>query len=276
MNDIRPPATDHWQRHAATWQHFGSPLRPCDADVRWVESALHAIQPGVEQAVLLGVTPELANMQWPASARVLAVDQNPEMIRQLWLPSPPKNGRVVCGDWQRTPLENASVDAVVGDGVLVFFKQPSGAEVFLAEIARLLSLQGRFLLRAYVRPPQQESLAQLHAALAAGFNGSFHAYKWRLAMALQPSLAVGVKPADIWRAWREWVPSAALLHDATGWSPEQIETIEAYRDSQATYYFPTLDELCQLLGRYFEIDDLYIPPYELGERCPLFSLKPLP
>jgi len=276
MNDIRPPATDHWQRHAATWQHFGSPLRPCAIDVQWVESAVHTIRPGVDQAVLLGVTPELAHMRWPEDARLLAVDQNPEMIQRLWLPSPPDKGRVICGDWQHIPLKNGSVDAVVGDGVLVFFKQPTEAEVLLQEIRRLLRSHGRFLLRVFVRPPHRESLAQLHEALAAGFIGSFHAYKWRLAMALQPSLAVGVRPVDVWRAWRQWVPSAGLLQELTGWPLEQIETIDAYRDAKASYYFPTLDELRQLLDGYFEIDDLCIPAYELGERCPLLSLRPLP
>lgn len=270
------PPSDHWERHARTWQHFGSPLRPCAEDVNWMEQALHAIQPGVRQAILLGVTPELAHMRWPAACQVLAVDQNAEMIRRQWQSQPPANGQVLCGDWQHMPLADGSVDAIVGDGVLVFFAQPDGVRPLLDEFRRLLSPHGRWLLRVFVCPEQRESLEQVHAALSNGQIGSFHAYKWRLAMALQPSLATGVRPADVWRAWRQWVPSAAALSAATGWPLAEIDTIEAYRDSPATYYFPTLAELRQLLRSDFEILDLHIPSYELGERCPLLALGTLP
>ncbi len=278
MSDMqqRPASVDHWELHAHTWQHFGSPLRPCAEDVRWMETALRDIRPGVEQAVLLGITPELAQMSWPTGCRVLAVDPNPERIRRQWQPSPSANSQVLCGDWQHLPLADASVDAIVGDGVLVFFAQPGAAAPLLDEICRLLRSHGRWLLRAFVCPQQKESLEQLHQALASGEIGSFHAYKWRLAMALQPSLTAGVRPADIWRAWRQWVPSAAALSAASGWPLEEIDTIEAYRDSPATYYFPTLDELRQLLSARFDILDLHSPTYELGERCPLLALRPLP
>lgn len=267
---------DHWQRHARTWQHFGSPLRPCAEDAQWMEHALRTIQPGVERAVLLGVTPELAHMRWPEGCQLLAVDQNAEMIRHQWLPTPPANGQVLCGDWQRLPLVDGCVDAVLGDGVLVFFAQPEGARPLLNEVRRLLRPQGRWLLRVFVRPECSESLEQLHRDLRCGAIGSFHTYKWRLAMALQPSLSIGVRPADVWRAWRQWVPSPAELSAATGWPVDEIDTIEAYRDSSATYYFPTLNELHQLLATDFALLDLHIPSYELGERCPLLALGRLP
>lgn len=268
--------TDHWQQHARTWQHFGSPLRPCAEDVQWMEQALHAIRPGVAQAVLLGVTPELAQMRWPSSCALLAVDQNADMIRQQWQPAPHNNAQVLCGDWLHMPLADACVDALVGDGVLVFFTQPAAARQLIREVRRLLTPHGRWLLRVFVRPEQGESLQQLHLDLNHGAIGSFHAYKWRLAMALQPSLASGVRPADVWRAWRQWVPSAAALSAATGWSMSEINTIEAYRDSSATYYFPSLNELRELLSTDFVILDLHIPRYELGERCPLLALQGLP
>lgn len=267
---------DHWEHHARTWQHFGSPLRPCVEDVCWMEQALRSIHPEIRQAILLGVTPELAHMQWPNSCRVLAVDQNSEMIRLQWQSNPPANGQALCGNWQNIPLPDGSVDVIVGDGVLVFFAQPVGAHALMNEFRRLLNHNGRWLLRVFVRPEQGESLVQVHRALNNGEIGSFHAYKWRLAMALQPSLAMGVRPADVWQAWRHWVPSATALSAATGWPLVEIETIEAYRDSTATYYFPTLDELRQLLSNAFEILDLHIPSYELGERCPLLALGILP
>ena len=134
---------------------------------------------------------------------------------------------------------------------------------------------GRGLLRVFIRTDQPETLAQLHDDLLAGRIGSFHAYKWRLAMALQPSLARGVRLADVWQTWRRWVPDAASLAAQTGRPREAIKNINAYRDSESVYYYPSLQELRQTLALAFEVIAQHHPSYELGERCPLLALRPL-
>lgn len=228
------------------------------------------------RTLLLGVTPELAHMARPSGNRLLAIDQSPGMIQQLWQPNPPADALALCGDWQHVPLANASLDAVLGDGVLVFFAFPDGVRRLMREMRRLLHSEGRWLLRVFVRPEQAESVEQVHDDLQSGRIGSFHAYKWRLAMALQPSLAEGVRLADVWRAWQRHGPAPDALATRSGWPRAQIDTIEAYREAQATYYFPTLSELWQTLASDFELLDHDLPHYELGERCPLMSLRPLP
>ena len=129
-------------------------------------------------------------------------------------------------------------------------------------------------MRVFIRPDRPESPEQVHNALAAGEIGSFHAYKWRLAMALHPSLLEGVRPATVWQTWQNQGPDAQALAAATGWPAAQIATIDSYREAQATYYFPTLGELQQTLATHFDLLDLHLPRYELGERCPLLALRP--
>jgi len=267
---MKPAVPSHWDRHARNWHYFGSPLRPAPEDVRWMEAALSRL-PGAPRALLLGVTPEYAALAWPAGTRLLAVDINRAMIRHVWPKhAVPQGACVVCGEWTQLPLADASVDVVLGDGV-TFSHEVCGLE---AEIRRVLKSAGRYLIRAFVRPKQQESLDRLHEDLHTGRIGSFHAYKWRLAMALHASLEEGVRPANIWRVWHERVPDPVALARQTGWLPEVIATIDAYRDAVAVYSFPTLDELKTMLQVHFEIVTLHFPGYELGERCPLVELRP--
>lgn len=267
--------SDHWERHAIDWRHFGSPLRPSPEDVVWMERALLSATPA-PKALMLGVTPELAAMRWPIGTRLMAVDRCPAMIRHVWPRDHVPPGAVALrGAWNLLPLVDGVLDVVVGDGIDTLIAFPHEADALFAEVRRVLRPDGLFLLRAFVRPLQGESLDAVHDDLAAGRIGSFHAYKWRLAMALHGALAEGVLPAEIWRAWRECVPDPAVLVRQTGWPPEAVATIDAYRESPARYSFPTLDELTQALGRHFVVTVPHLPGYELGERCPLFALRPL-
>ena len=93
-------------------------------------------------------------------------------------------------------------------------------------------------------------------------------------MALHGTLEEGVRPAEVWLAWKQLVPDPKMLATCTGWSMDVILTIDSYQDSLATYSFPTMDELKQSLQAYFQIINFHIPGYELGDRCPLFELSP--
>lgn len=274
MPDSELPLS-YWEKHALAWRHFRSPLRPAEQDVRWMEQLLARQIPKRRTALLLGATPELARMAWPAGTRLIGIDQSAGMLQHVWPSSGlPDVAQAVCGDWECLPLPDAALDAVVGDGVLAFFLSPNGLPGFVQEIHRVLADTGILLVRVFVRPAVTESLAQIHADLAQGLIGNFHAYKWRLVMALQPSLAVGVKPADVWQCWREYWPDAAALAAASGWPEVEIDTIDAYREARSTYYFPTLQELYGALEAHFEVIDSNTPDYELGDRCPSLALRP--
>lgn len=268
-------ALSYWEKHALAWRHFRSPLRPADQDVRWMEQVLGSQKLQRHTALLLGATPELASMAWPTGTRLIGIDQSAGMLQHVWPSSGlPEVAQAVCGDWECLPLPDSALDAIVGDGVLAFFLSPNGLPGFAREIRRVLTDTGLLLVRVFVRPPVTESLEQIHTDLAAGSIGNFHAYKWRLVMALQPSLAEGVKPADVWQHWRECWPDSAALAAASGWPQVEIDTIDAYREARSTYYFPTLEELHQALEPYFEVIDSNIPDYELGDRCPSLALRP--
>jgi SAM-dependent methyltransferase len=239
-------------------------------------AAWRAAHPGRPlRALILGVTPELATLPWPADTTLLAVDRSPDMIRAVW-PSAglPAGATAICGDWRSLPLGAGAVDLLAGDGASVVLAYPDELRALSAEARRVLAADGRLVLRAFVQPEAREDLAAVGAALRAGHLGSFHAFKWRLAMALQPSTERGVRLADIWNACGDLCPDRAALAAATGWPLETIATLDAYRGVTATYAFPTLAELRAVLAADFLELACHTPAYELGERCPTLVLAP--
>lgn len=265
--------TDHWPLHARSWSLVGPPLRPCDDDIAIVERAVRAWAsrrpPGASaDTLVLGVTPELVAMQLPAGATVVAVDKEPAMIASLFEPAPDR--RALAGEWLRLPLPDASIDVVAGDGGCSVFAFPSEYRVFASEIARVSRPGGLVVLRLFAAPPTPETLDDIRVALPS--IRSFDALKWRIAMAIQsPERAVRV--SAIRDAFDALVPDRDALAAHTGWRREVIEHIDIYRDSPASYSFPTLDEVRAVLAPELVEVACTVPAYELGDRCPTLVLR---
>ena len=202
---------------------------------------------------MLGVTPELVGLPW---TRVLAVDRDPAMIAALH----PQPG-AVAGDWRALPCADAAFDVVAGDGCLTTVAYPTDVAAVAREIARVLAPGGVAVLRLFVAPETREALDAIEP------GGSFHALKWRIAMALGESVRV----EDIRAAFDARFPDRAALAARTGWDRAVIDAIDVYRDSPAVYSFPTLARtlaaLSPLVAR-----DVIAPAYELGDRCPTVVL----
>ena len=100
-------AAEHWVGLAQSWDLRGSPLRPAEEDIRILGREFRqwhdATKPGGVRVLLLGVTPEIASMQWPAATHLLAVDQAAVMIRYVW-PGAALGYSAVCAKWARLPL----------------------------------------------------------------------------------------------------------------------------------------------------------------------------
>ena len=138
--------------------------------------------------------------------------------------------------------------------------------------ARVLDDDGRVILRLFAAPARAEALDAIAAALDAGAIGSFHAFKWRLAMAIQPADR-NVRVADVWRAFAELVPDRAALARRTGWPAAVIDTIDVYRESALVYSFPTAAEARAAVADHLVETACHAPGYELGDRCPTIVLR---
>jgi len=266
---------DHWNEHARQWNLIGAPLRPVPEDIRVLERELRSWQAhsGIvaPRALLCGVTPEIARMQWPRGAQLIAIDHSMPMIAGVW-PTGAVSGSVVCGDWLELPLADATQHVLVGDGCCSLLIGHVRYAAFAAELRRVAAPDALLMMRYFIRPERSEPVGDVVEDLWQKRIGNFHVFKWRLAMALHGTLEEGVRLGDIWNVWQDAVPDPVRLAEFLDWPLPVVNTIHNYRGVDSRYSFPTLAEARALVGAFDEVA-IHIPKYELGERCPTLLLR---
>jgi SAM-dependent methyltransferase len=266
---------DHWALNARRWASLGPPLKPSPVDVAIVAEAARERARDRERldVLLVGVTPELATVDWPTGTRLVALDRSAAMVRDVWpRRGVPDGADALCADWLALPVAGASIDFVAGDASCNTLAYPGGYRALVHELRRVLRPGGTIVTRVFVQPAEREPLDRVAADLAAGRIASFDAFKLRLLMALQGTSEAGVALRDAWTAWRALAPSAEVVAGRLGWSPDVFATIEVYRDASASYSFPTLAEVRAVLAENFVELACRVPPYALGSRCPTLVL----
>jgi hypothetical protein len=269
-----PPQATHWNQYSARWQLVGAPLRPGPDDIHYLSESVGRLlerRPG-DRALLLGVTPEIAELSWSPALPLLAVDKSLGMVKAVW-PGDTSERRAVVGDWLSLELPEASLSLVMGDGVFSIFDFPEGYRALSAVLTRLLRPGGLASLRLFCRPEPAETVSAVFAALFERSIGNFHVFKWRLAMALQGDATRGVELATIWQTFHERVPSCAALAELTGWPEPVIANIDSYRGVADRYSFSTEREVVDVLSPGFELVERHTPSYELGQRCPHLTFR---
>ena len=275
LQAAKPP---HWREAAHHWQHYGSPLRPCAADIRAMEELVRRWHPQRRartlKALLCGVTPEIATMDWPEGTELLAVDKSRPMITHVWPGDVAGQREAVCADWFDFACGDERYDVVIGDGNFAILNYP-GQYRRLAALARgWLASDGILVLRSFVLPAAKETPDAVFGDLRANRIGSFHSFKLRLAMALQESPRTGTRMGDVFDAWESARIEVAALTAATGWPRATIETIELFEGRDTRLSFPAAAQLDALMSEHFDkLDERWLP-YELGERCPVAVFRP--
>ena len=279
--EISPPPENQvvWSNHAQQWSRLGSPLRPSarDGEIMWqmIRDSVEKV-PGGCRIVLLGVTPELVGLPWPADAELLAIDKSPEMIATVWDPNARIHSQVQPAWWQAMPLAEGWADTAIGDGSFNALPALEDWTDVFEELARVLKPHGKVVARVYVRPDAREHLPVIVSDTLAGRIGILHALKWRLAMALVGGADAGVAVADIHKAFERHFPDRAALAQNTGWPQETIATIDAYRGMSTRYTFPTRAEIATACAGIFTLAESQAGDYELGERCPTMAFHRVP
>ena len=79
-----------WFRHARQWNRVGTPLRPSaeDGEAMMALARPYLASSRSPTVVVLGVTPEVVQLPWPARTRLLAVDHSADMIAHVFGPQP--------------------------------------------------------------------------------------------------------------------------------------------------------------------------------------------
>lgn len=270
-----PPTGEasHWTSFAQRWAKLQSPVRPHPDDVRQFEACV-ADGGGPQRALLLGVTPELAAMQWPEGSSFVAVDRSIEVIRSIW---PRDRIRVpaaaIAGRWQHLPLPDGAFDLAVGDGCFTALGTPNAQGEVYRELARVLRPGGRLIMRLFVAPAVREDAAAVFGDLRAGQIGAFDVFKWRLLMATPAASGHAVRVGDTFALWAAAGIDRDGLAQATGWPRAGIDIIDDYRDNDTLLDFAPLDAALDRLAPFFKPVSRSTMGYELAERCPIVVLS---
>jgi hypothetical protein len=244
------------------WTNLKPPLRP-DGDV--VTAFEDAIAAHDDRVILLGVTPELTGI----GRTLIAVDWNRDMIDHVW-PGDQPDRTALHSDWRELQIDGEACSAAIGDGSFNVTVWPVDYDLILRRLSASLRSGGRIGFRFYVTPDDCESCAALADVVMNGGIG-FHAFKWRLAMAMaaasgDPNVAL----ADIHDRFQSLFPDRDALAAGSGWSLTTIGEIDAYARSATRFSFPTRAQILDALPADF-IDARFVDAghYELAEHCPL-------
>ncbi len=256
----------HWEHYYRSWNLVGPPLRPTPSDLRAFKRVL---QPEGEHVVLLGVTSELNQL----GASMIATELSAGVIAARW-PGDTPTRRAIRADWTALPIADSSAGCVVGDGSLSCVASQAERLKVLSEMARVLRPGGRAAVRLFAGTDEPEPLDMIHEDAMAGAVGSFHALKWRIAMAhVSRDSDRRIPVARIREAFDALFPDRAQLSAAAGWHPQVIDTIDAYAGSEVVYSFPSRAMMREEAARHFEaVGFVETGYYPLGERCPLLVL----
>src|ERR1700676_5795204 len=143
----------YWRSLAGAYPILDSPLRPSPEDLKIIASAAEtwrASNAGTPvRALLLGVTPSIATMNWPDGSRMFALDSSAAMVGSVWPGDVPGVRSAACGDWRAIPAPTSSFNLVVGDGSLNCLPFPNVLEAVLEELSRTMTQCGILVLRGY-------------------------------------------------------------------------------------------------------------------------------
>lgn len=262
----------YWDLLAGQFQHQQPPLRPCAEDAYVIHRIVHDwhrhhSHPRTS-ALLFGVTPEIANLCWPANTFLLAVEKSQAMIDVVWPGNILDQRQVICGNWFDVQIEKHSIDLVVGDGFLTGLAYPRQYVQIAQTISQWLKPDGLLIARLFICLKKKETMDAIMADLAASRIARFDILKWRLAMAIQETAEQGVKVDDVYRAWSDIENKLPALTEQAGWPRATVNTIKLYEGRGERYVFPTLKELNAAFSPNLEPVSVTIPPYDFGQCCP--------
>lgn len=270
-----PPSDPHWGVMAYHWEAYDPPLRPSPFDIAAMEHSVRAWRGESDargpRVLMLGVTPEIAGMQWPAATKLMAIDRSEAMIAQVWPGDVAGMRTAIRADW--FDYDYGRIDIVIGDGVFPIMRYPDQYKKLIGKIAVALPARGLFITRPFLQATERETSATVVRDLVEGRIGSIHAFKFRLAMSMQFRTEDGVRHGDVFEAARRAGIDCDTLAARTGWSELEIDTLRIYEGKDARLYFPNGEEMASLMAEHFDTVDAARFDYEMAERCPVMTYR---
>lgn len=273
MSDSRE---GQWNHVGARWDDLGPPLRPAVADIALFQRALDAraaLAP-IDDALILGVTPEIFHLAWPETTRLRALDRSADMIATVW---PGTAEQAIAGSWLDTPFADATFAMLFCDGGLQLLAHSHEQARLTSELARIVAPRGHVVFRLFLPATTREDPEAVIAELAAGGIANMNCLKLRLGAALMESAEEGIALGDFWHFLHDRIGDRDAFFAGLGWDPGEVSVIDFYRDSPARYHFVDVATAEALFGTDgdgpFRLLDVTYPDHLMGDRCAHFRVE---
>jgi len=274
MNQKRLESNNHWKSAAEYWRYVKSPLRPHSSEIKIFQNHLDEYFDRVsfidQNALILGVTPELYQLRIPDSVKLLAVDQSRDMIDHVWPGG--KNQAQQC-NWLDLPVTENSRDVVLLDGGLMLLSWPKDQIELLEEIQRVLKEGGIFIVRLFDPDRSQESLSDVLNDLENKKIPDLNALKFRLWLVLHHDLEEGIRPHKVWQIINDFADgNLESFAESMKWPKAHVLALRNHKDSKRLYFMTgvqELVELCHQSGFSMECLSVSYPDHEFGQITPV-------
>jgi SAM-dependent methyltransferase len=251
----------HWAARSQHWGTLGPPLVPHQD----VIDAYTALIPTDKQILMLGVTPQIAN----AYTHVTSVDYSPSMIEHVW-PGNTETKRAIEDDWLTVGLDDNQFEGLLGDGSINMVGYPDDIKFLFERSYRWLKPDGTFAMRFFTRPAEHITREYLLAE-AANPTVSFSSFRRLLPMYIAANEGNScIRTARMLEVFDELFPDRSVLK----WNPEHIPTIDSYRGTVASTWFPTRQEILDFVHPDAkDVRFVDAGTYEIANTCPILTFN---
>ena len=255
------PNEDHWKQFHERRNRLRLPQRP---DQAVIDRFADCVRDHDARVLMLGLTPELGTI-----GRDLTIADWNEAALHRPVPRAPATTRLVQVDWRDMAFPADAFTAVIGDGGMTMVPSAADYTRIFARLSACMAPGAPLVVRCFVSPDRAESMGEIHDAVMTGREPSFHALKWRVAMATAAPFGGVIAVRAIADAFAACFPDRAALCAKTGWEPALVDEIDMYANSDATYTFFARDALYATLPAAFENPRLVSSgDYPLSQCCP--------
>eukprot|EP01006_Ploeotia_vitrea_P066404 TRINITY_DN94915_c0_g1_i1.p1 TRINITY_DN94915_c0_g1~~TRINITY_DN94915_c0_g1_i1.p1 ORF type:complete len:295 (-),score=37.62 TRINITY_DN94915_c0_g1_i1:210-1058(-) len=269
---------DRWNRYKG-FKALTPPLIPCEEDRDEMQRAIGVVQqknPHL-QALMLGVTPGVAKLDYGENSTLLAVDISEGMIERDWIGDVEGKRSVQQGNWLELSKSKANMskfDIVLGDGSFSVLVTVEQWRALLATVVTVLKPGGQLVIRLFAPLSEQEEPQDVKKDIEDGKIGNFGIAKFRLGMAFRNKETNIMQLQTVYDyVVQQWPDLSLLIKDKEGWSEGDISTIKNWNGQNSVLTFLTQSEFIQMAEEAgLTLNNAYTPKYEFGDCCPILTL----
>lgn len=247
--------------HSKNWDKLSAPARPNPSVINTYKQL---IPDG--NILLLGVTPEIAN----SYQVITAIDNDEKMIKNVW-PGDTLTKRVLLANWE-TFITAEKFNGVIGDVALTLLGDKKKITNFNQKAFDMLHPNGVVAQRIIHKPQTVLTREQLIEMLNKPATINFNAFKWLMFMTHSNETHQKIQFTNVRKFFNEIAPDRQVVSEKTGWTLDQINTIDFYENAKVEVIILSKKEWLETIPKdAVNVQFIYNDDYDLAELCPILS-----